>query len=304
MRKIGNLMLGFIVMELLLSALPLNPLSTTANPFTEVTINLWDEPSEVDVSPGSSGIVVTSGTITCIKWGPDQVKVYLNGSSPFGSASVIPPDMVFGGSGGSEETRSFSVTTRIPRGTTSLERTSVTVGGYYVQGSMEYDIAPDTAQIIVMQFYRVEVYIKEGNYKGANLTARPGESVNLDVIIHNSGNGNDVFKIDFLDREDAEKDGIKLPKPFEVSVPEKRNKSVSLEIGSEEPRSGIHFLMLSVSSKGSEDSDRPFKIFKPIILDIEEQSITDKIGSIMISPLIIGIVVLVVLVGIVFKIKS
>ena len=299
----GQILVTLIILGILLSIIPLLANHVNANPFTEVTVDLQEEPASVDVSPGSTGIVSILGTVTCKKWGPDQVKVYLEANSTHGGANVNPPSRVFSGTSGSEETAPFSVTTRVPQDISSSESVTVTVGGYYLQGGMEYDIEPDTTLIIVEQYYMVEVYAGGDDGEGFNLTAKSGESVDLDLIIHNTGNGNDIFEIDFENRDELESDGLELPEPLEISIPEKGNESISLRIGTPEVSTRGFPLRLVVLSKGSLGSANSIKVNKLITLLVEEKSIAEKIGSIILSPLVIVLIVVILLVSIVIWLK-
>jgi hypothetical protein len=169
-----------------------------ASPITVVTLTLQPEPPKVDVSPGSSGIVTLTGTVYCLKYGPDQVKVSLSGSSDISGASVIPPNMVFGGTGGSEETRSFAVTTRVPQGTTFLATPQVTVAGNFVQGGLQYNINPVMQIIEVEPYYKLEVDTPPPQEIGA------GEFVYFAIKITNVGNTEDTYEFIFDNLKDLQ----------------------------------------------------------------------------------------------------
>jgi hypothetical protein len=303
MESRGQVLVLIIVFGILLSATPLLAYQVEANPFTEVTVDLQEEPASVDVSPYSSGIVTIQGTVTCKKWGPDQVKVYLEANSTHDGANVNPPSRVFSGSSGSEETAPFSVTTRVPQGVSSSESVTVTVGGYYLQGSMESDIEPDSALIIVEQYYMVEVYAGGDNGEGFNLTAKSGENVDLELIIHNAGNGNDIFEIDFENRDELESDGLELPEPVEIFILEKGNEIISLRIGTPEVSTTGFSLVLIVLSKGSLEGEYIEKVYTFVSLLVEEKSIAERIGSIILSPLVIILIVVIILVSIIVWLK-
>lgn len=299
MGKFAGCMVWVIAISILLSTILSCAIFTLGNPFTEVTLDLQDESPQVDVSPGSSGIVTATGTVTCKKWGPDQVKVSLTGNSTCGGASVIPPNMVFGGSGGSEEVRSFAVTARVPQGTSCSETPIITVNGIYVQGGMQYNIEPVSIEIIVLQYYRVDVFFNEGRTRSANFTVKSGESIDLDFIIHNAGNGNDRFEAEFVDPEKWEKEGFVLPDPIITAIPEKRNESVSWIIKTPDEETGIYILTLSTSSKGAEESQDEIKYISSVYLRLKEHTITDRIGDILLSPLAIFLLIVVLIMVIV-----
>jgi hypothetical protein len=169
-----------------------------ASPITVVTLTLQPEPPKVDVSPGSSGIITLTGTVYCLKYGPDQVKVALTASSDISGASVIPPNMVFGGTGGAEETRSFSVTTRVPQGTTFLATPQVTVSGNFVQGGLVQNVNPVMQIIEVEPYYKLEVDTPPPQEIGA------GEFVYFSIKITNVGNTEDTYEFIFDNLKDLQ----------------------------------------------------------------------------------------------------
>ncbi|UCE75079.1 MAG: hypothetical protein JSV56_05080 [Methanomassiliicoccales archaeon] len=301
----GHKLIIILVTLALLLNIHFIPIPTEANPLTEVIVDLNDEPVEVDVSPDSSGVVTINGIVTCKKWGPDQVKVYLNATSTVGGASVIPPSIFFGGGGGSEETHTISAATRVPEGTSSSEVVTVTVSGYYEQGGMQYDIEqPDSVLIIVKQYYLIKIYNVDED-KGLNLKGKSGKNMDFSLDIRNAGNGNDIFMIDFMDRDVLESDGFRLPQPKEIVMIENANESVDLRIGIPDDKSGLYHMALTISSEGSQETDSPEKVIVPIKLDIEEQSVGEKIGAIVLSPLfIIVIAVIIVIVVVLVRKRS
>lgn len=283
----------FVALVFIFSIIQIFVLPSKANPLTEVEVDLQDEPAKVDVSPGSSGIVKMDGTVYCKKWGPDQVKVYLNATSTFGGAGVIPPSLVFGGSGGSEETKPISVTTRVPQGTSCSETGTVILSGYYVQGGLQYEIEPDSATIIVLQYYLISTGYEKHNI---NKTAKSGENTEIKFEMKNAGNGNDIFVIDFANREFLEEEGFSLSDLKEYVMPENGKENVSLKIGIPEDKSGNYDLEIFIQSKGSEESDFIAISTIPARLNIVEPSITEKISSVVLSPLFIGVIILIIVI--------
>jgi hypothetical protein len=192
------LMIALLTVTLFSAIMMMIPQETEASPITVVTLNLQPEPPQVDVSPGSSGIVTLQGTVYCLKYGPDQVKVNLIGSSDIAGASVIPPNMVFGGAGGSEETRSFAVTTRVPQGTTFTATPTVTVSGNFIQGGLQYNIPPVQQLIEILPYYKLEVDTPPPQEIGA------GEFVYFAIKITNVGNTEDTYEFIFDNLEDLQ----------------------------------------------------------------------------------------------------
>jgi hypothetical protein len=167
------------------------PERVKASSETIVKLTLQPEPSKVEVSPGSSGIVTLTGTVYCLKYGPDEVRVSLTASSDACGANVIPPNMVFGGTGGSEETRSFAVTTRVPMGTLFGEIPSVTVSGSYLQGNIQYPILSATQIIEIEPYYELDIMNPPPQ------EMERGEIAYIPVKITNMGNIEDTYEFMF-----------------------------------------------------------------------------------------------------------
>jgi hypothetical protein len=267
-----------------------------ASQLTTVTLELQEEPVEVDVSPGSPGIFEVEGTVTCKKWGPDTVEVFLIGSSDTGGASVEPPNLVFDGISGTEETKSFSVSTRVPMGFTSSATPTITVSGTYDQGVLKYSIPPASQMIVILQYYKIEMDVDN-----KEVTVKSGENAKIEFVVVNVGNGDDIFEIDFENREYLQSKGFKLPAPFKVQMAEDENKTISLDIGAPEDKSGGFVAEISILSKGSLSSDVTVKEIKPIHLKVTS-SFSEQIGSFITSPLMI-VIIIVILVAVFLKLK-
>lgn len=299
MRNKGRDLVLLIVLVSIILVPYLNVIPVKANPLTTVTIELQEEEAYVDVSPESSGIVEITGEITCTKYGPDQVSVHLEAESESNGASVIPANLVYAGASGSIQTDTINVTTRVPQCTPCTETFTLTVGGYYEQGGMQYDIVPESATIIVDQYYGVGVFVKE-----EELLVKSGEDAEIEFRIHNTGNGNDIFLVDFENRKDLKDDGFELPRIDEFPLPQMANESIKLEIGVPEGVLGEYLVQISITSMKSEEGELPIEYILEVKLNVEARSIGEHIGTILTSPLTIGIIVIVILVVIVLKLKG
>ncbi|MEE9151310.1 MAG: choice-of-anchor T family protein [Thermoplasmata archaeon] len=269
-----------------------------ANPLTTVTLSLQAEPPTVDVSPGSSGIVKMDGEVTCTKYGPDSVKVHLTAESELGGASAEPVTFVFEGISGSEETQPFKVSTRVPMGTTSSLTPILTVQGYFDQGGLRTAIPQVSQIIIILQYYNIEYFIED-----REVSVKSEENVKIKFIVVNVGNGEDIFQIDFKNREDLQNKGFKLPAPLEVQMEEDANRSISLEISAPEGNSGTHVADISILSRGSLGSDFSEEVIMSIHL-VVTSNLGGQIGSIITSPLTIVIITIVIVVAVFLKIRK
>jgi hypothetical protein len=271
--------------------------TSEASPLTTAIPSLQEEPPTVDVSPGSSGIVEMDGEITCEKYGPDDVKVFLTGSSDFGPAPVEPSSYVFSGVSGSVETRPYKVSTRIPTGTSSSLTPTITVYGYYDQGGLRSTVPPASQIIIILQYYKIQYFIED-----KEVSVNSGEGVKIEFRVVNVGNGEDFFQIDFKNRDQLISKGFKMTEPFEVHMEEDTNKSVSVQVTAPDGVSGTHMAEISIQSQGSLESDSSVEVILHIRL-VVSNSIGGHIGSFITSPL--GIVIIAaVIVAVVYFYKT
>ena len=269
-----------------------------ASPITTVTLALQEEQPTVDVSPGSDGVVEVEGEITCEKYGPDVVKAFLTSSTDLGGASVDPVSFAFSGVSGSIETRPFKVSTRVPMGTTSSITPTLTVSGYFDQGGLRYSIPPVSQIIIIQQYYIIEYYVED-----RDVSVNSGENVKIEFTVFNSGNGEDSIQIDFENRDELISKGFRMTAPFEVHMEEDTNKSISVQIMAPEDNSGFYNAEISMISKGSLSTEDPEEVILPIRIEVTS-SIGGQIGSIITSPLGIGIIAVVIVVAVYYKIKK
>jgi hypothetical protein len=196
MKRLSIMAIILLTMTMFSTMLILAPEESEASPLTVVTLKLQEVPPKVDVSPGSSGITTFQGEIRCIKYGPDQVKAYLQASSDTGGANVNPPSRVFSGASGSEEVDTFSLTTRVPMGYTFMATPQVVVSGYFVQGGLTYEIPAVTQFIEIEPYYKLQVDTPPPQEIGA------GEFVFFSIRITNVGNVEDTYRFEFMNLED------------------------------------------------------------------------------------------------------
>jgi hypothetical protein len=280
-----------LIMMILINSIPVS-----ASPLTVVTLSLQGEPPQVDVSPGSSGIVAIEGNATCLKYGPDEVKVALVGSSDIGGASVEPPNMVFSGMSGSEEIKPFKMSTRVPQGTTSAATPQVLVSGSFVQGGLQYNINPVTTIIEVLPYFKIE-----GKIQDTTLSVDAGESVTVVLRVTNVGNCEDRFHIDMVDRERYQNNGFLFPSEMEVPFAEKENMTIYWEIDTKSDMSGGYPMEISILSRNSESDQFPITAVLSFQVKVTSQSISHQVISFVFSPLVIMGIILVVIIAVVYK---
>ncbi len=199
MKRVSIMIIALLTMTMFSTILILVPENSEASPLTVVTLSLQPDPPKVDVSPGSAGIVTIHGSVSCPKYGPDLVKVALTGTSDFGLAPVVPANFVFsGGSTGAVQEETFSVTTRVPMGTTFTLTPAITVQGYFDQGGLRNPINAVSQIIQIEPYYKLEVDSPPPQEIGA------GEYVYFSLKIMNVGNTEDTYEFVFLNLEDLQ----------------------------------------------------------------------------------------------------
>ncbi len=294
MRNTGRVLVIFFILTAFLLAPSICIIPAKANPLTTVTLGLQEDPPHVDVSPGSSGLVEMQGWVKCVKYGPDQVKVFLEAQCDVGGASVIPPSMVFSGATWSEQTENFNVTTKVPQGYPCAATPQITVGGHYEQGGMQYQIEPVSQIIIIEQYFGIEASCRDGG----ELTCEPGEIIGLKISTGNTGNGEDTFLVDIENRALLKDKGFKLNDPVEINMQESEYKPVTLLVDIPQQITGNHAVHLIIISQGSEDSDFVCKQRLTINLEIVENntfgSTTSNEQSFRIDYLILLFVVILI----------
>jgi hypothetical protein len=196
MRRYSFIIIAMLTLSMLGMMISSVPEEAEASPLTVVTLSLQPDPPNVDVSPGSPGIVTMTGEVTCTKVGADYVKVYLAGSSEFGLASVVPPSFVFSQQSSQEKTESFSATIRVPMGTTYMSTPALTLSGYFDQGGLRQNVPPVSQIMKIEPYYKLEVDTPPPTEIGA------GEFVYFSIKITNVGNSEDTYEFIFENLED------------------------------------------------------------------------------------------------------
>ena len=93
MRKAGSVLNMYMLISLF--SLVLLSFPSFADPITQVTIDPEYQVVEVDVSPGSTGVVETTVNVTCQKVSPATLVVQLSATVPGGSVTLNPVSLTF-----------------------------------------------------------------------------------------------------------------------------------------------------------------------------------------------------------------
>jgi hypothetical protein len=144
------------------------------------------------VGPNSSGIVTFTGMVYCylpVDCGETTVLVSLEANASGWNCTVNPTVLIF-------ERRitqhCFSVSVRVPPGTSARFSRQLTVGGkaINVPGELKTEVPPATAIINIRQYYKFSVECDEP-YKEIS----PGEECIFTIKFTNKGNDQDVIRL-------------------------------------------------------------------------------------------------------------
>ena len=168
----------------------------------EVTITLDQEELAADVSPGGDNTVTFTGNVSCeipLNCPIQKVIFALEADIDyFYYPTIVPSEVEFDRNSTCHE---FSVTLRVPKGTSHVSTTLLTITGTGEARPDNEDtrinVSPDTAHIGAEQFYAFEVRCDE---PAAQCSA--GVSRSFELEIENLGNDQDTVKI-ALEEESA-----------------------------------------------------------------------------------------------------
>ncbi len=188
---------------------------------TVVTVSLTPASQEADVSPGSSGVVIFSGTVE-VQSG-ERTVVNLQATAQIGTAVVSPSSAVVPAGGGSFP---ISVSVREPPETSYTLTDKVTVGGTWQSGALAGPVSETSAQVVIKQFFRMTI-----STQSPYVEVKPGSQVYFDILIENNGNGRDTFTVeidpDNLKELTAKDWAVQVGTP-KVTIDEKAKKHVTI----------------------------------------------------------------------------
>lgn len=291
MRKVSPILLvSFFV---LLSCLTIVPTSIKADLITTVTIQIGPSSRDVDVAPGSTGIVSATGNVTCDTLNTAApCMVELSGNTTIGSVSISPAGMIFQGT--DDNVQKFVVDVTVPILTSASEEHFCTISGTWEQGTRSGQAEPDTFQIIVLPFYHPEIACESPTKE-----VTKGDSVSFNLVINNSGNTNDVYQVDIANRNELEEDEITFKAIDEIAILEQGAGDVDLVIHtSSDTNDKVYDIRVVVYSTLEDEPERTEYI---LALWVKED--TFDLGDIF-NPLVLIIILVVVIVGFIVYIKK
>ncbi|UCE38792.1 MAG: hypothetical protein JSW00_06065, partial [Thermoplasmata archaeon] len=262
MRKVSLILLvSFFV---LLSCLTIVPTSIKADPITTVTIQIGPTSRDVDVAPGSTGIVSFPGNVTCETYNTAApCMVELSANSTIGSVGLSPAGMIF--QGAEDNVQQFVVDVTVPLLTSCSEEHSCTIEGTWTHGARSGQAEPDTFQIIILPFYRPEIFCELPEKE-----VTKGDSVNFNLNINNSGNTDDVYQVDIANKDELEHSGITFEAIDKIAILEQGADNVELKVHtSSDTNEKVYEIRVAVYSTLD---DEPEKFEFILALEVKEDA--------------------------------
>lgn len=249
LRLIFCLVISFILFLPLLNILP----GTTANTplqvpgLPQVYIELLEFNKTAQVGPGEDGVVIFNGLVHVTKPPGTTVIVTLSADADSVSVTVSPLTLGFEGS---EEEKPFSVSARADSHESAETVATLVVTGTWVvnpTGITGYAQPAEgvTARVFIAQFYDFSL---SSNMLKAETEG--SDSVELELIINNEGNGMDTFRIKVLNEYDLDDKGFQVSvSESEVDIYEYQSSRVKIFVTTPETSgSGNHELIIQVIS--------------------------------------------------------
>jgi hypothetical protein len=219
--------------------------------------------------------------------------VELLGNTTTGSVSISPSHAAFQGS--SDNVQEIVVNVEVPLHTSASEDHMCTISGTWEQGTRSGQAEPDTFQIIVLPFYQPEI---SSEIPLKNVTA--GDSVVFNLMINNNGNTDDVYQVDFLNKDELEENGITFKAINDIAIQEQGTHDVELVVHTSSDINGDRVYTIQVVIYSTLD-DEPERIQYTLYIRVKEDSF--DVGDIF-NPLVIIIILVVLIVGFVVYIKK
>ena len=168
------------------------------------SITLDPDSEYVDVGPEDNGIVKFSGFVQIEVSGPDveMIAITLFGESDHFDLSISPSTLHF--PVGSSEEKPFEVVVKVPLSTSSVDVYKIHIYGEAKGATTkeEFPVEPAEGIIVVRQFYQIEM---EPHWK---TTIHSGDDVEIEIKLHNKGNGRDRVRLGVPDKWELKEKGI------------------------------------------------------------------------------------------------
>jgi hypothetical protein len=217
--------IGLIAFMLVSSAMFIFiPKPAEADLITQVEIIINAPASrEVDVSPGSTGVVSFTGTVSVTYINTAvPLMVALSASVPGASASLAPAGMIFQGTGDNEQQFVLDITVPL---LTLRQPIKFSVTGTWQQGATSGMCIEGQGQVQVLQFQRLTVYSEL-----PLIETGPGTQAVFSIRVENTGNFEDEIRWEVPNLEKFSDKGWTIPQLPKTTVPRLEPKIFSLPI--------------------------------------------------------------------------
>ena len=230
-----------IILILLLSLCQIIPVNVSAvgDPVVELR---WDDGQDLqyaDVSPGSSGQVAFTGTVSAdlAAGGAIQdVRVNLRARSEQGWTTSITPTVVTMNPG--TEEAPFTVTVTVPPETSCQQSSMIIVDGTAeaTPGTSSCEVPPITGTILIEQYHKFNL-----DSSNAYIETKPDSDIEFELTIFNLGNDEDKFSVRVLNLDSIEKNDFKISIiPEEIGIPEKGSGVIKIKVEVPEMDFGVN----------------------------------------------------------------
>ena len=254
----------------------------------QVYIELVDQNKTAHVGPGDTGVVTFSGLVQVSMPPGTRVVVSLTAEDTWGSAVVSPSSILFDNDG----EKPFSVSVRAP-GNESCEtigivrvfgRWSLYPGG--LSGSAD-PVDGAVGRIHIAQFYSFSLSCSRTDFKTSS-----NEEVELELTIHNEGNGLDAFTIEVVNLNELnDEDFLVTLSESQVEIQKGQSRTIYIRVNT--PSSGgtgDHDVTMYVSSDNGFPEGIAPKIMKYHIDHTSSLASSSSIMAIVIVILIILVI--------------
>jgi hypothetical protein len=248
------LVIFFILLTLVIILIP-ETTKAVSCPVVEIKWAEGQEIQNVDVGPGSSGLVTFAGTVSAnlaTGYPTIDILVVLGGSTDQGWPVTINPVIIMLNPG--TEEKPFSVTVEVPLRTNINGSGLLVVGGEasVYPGTCSYNIPQIKGTIYINQYYQYYMTSYRPSKK-----AFIGDKIDLNISIHNIGNGIDIFELDLDNSHHLNKNDINVQykNKFEVYPKETKQSDIFIEISdlTKPGKYELKYILVSVQSQIFED---------------------------------------------------
>lgn len=178
----------------------------------------------VDVSPGSSGTVTFTGTLTVNSGSQPQLMCYLE-VQVAGWGSTISPSVAVVASPEATETFQVSVTVVAPIGAPRQVK-DVVVSGRWESGAGLAGTIPNQKMVaLVMPYYMMDV-----SSSNPTVQVNPGDAITFNLKISNQGNDQDRYRVSVANLKSLSDDGWSVPTIGTVTLLSKEEKSIQIRV--------------------------------------------------------------------------